>query len=197
MRQRDLGECLHPPGRRAEPGGEPPTELGHLGHHRQQDGGGTRLTFAVVLERGEGEQPGGAPGVVLGQRLLRGLRERDLLSGRTGPGAPLRLGRGPLAAVSHGSGLRCPWRGNDHLLGPVPLLGLVLGGRVLDCVLGLVLGVVVDVDAEVRRQAAQAGRVTLPDGTELPLAGTPVELAEDEGAHGARVLDGELDQAVT
>src|SRR5690606_2750763 len=45
-----------------------------------------------------------------------------------------------------------------------------------------------DVDAEVGGDARQSGRVALSDGAELPLGAVPVELAEDHGRLGGRVL---------
>lgn len=92
------------------------------------------------------------------------------------PGAPVRL-RVPSRRLHGLLGL--------HGSGPVPRCGIL---RLRRC------RVVVDVDAEVPGQARQPGRVPLSDRTELPRAEAPVELAEDEGAHLSRLLDGEGEQ---
>src|SRR5689334_14052700 len=54
-----------------------------------------------------------------------------------------------------------------------------------------------DVYAEVGGDSVQPGGITLPDRAELPLHAVPVQLAEDHGSLGGRVLaevvTGELD----
>ncbi len=57
VRKGHLCEGLHTAGRGTEGRGESAPELGHLGHHRQQNGRRAGLTFPVVSERRGGEEP--------------------------------------------------------------------------------------------------------------------------------------------
>ncbi len=215
MGQRHLGERLHATGGRAERGGEAASELGHLGHHRQQDGGGPHLALLVALERRDREQPGGPPGVVLGERLPGRLGEGDLLPrrtraaaarlGRHGGGARSRIGDhcGPICGRARrdrsiGAGGR-RLRGSTGSTGSTGSSGSVRllrsGGSLRrPGFVGFPVCLPVDVDAEVRGEPGQTGLVSLAHGTELPLLAPAVELAEDEGRLRARALDGEPDE---
>ncbi len=126
VRQGDLGERLHPAGRGAEGGGEAAAELRHLRHHGQHDGGGPRLALPVALEGGAGEQPGGAPGVVVGEGLLGRTGQGDLLLRGTGAARGLRPVGGGGGRTGLG-GLRTRRRPVDGV--PVPALGGYARGR--------------------------------------------------------------------
>ncbi|CAO0837247.1 hypothetical protein SMICM17S_04802 [Streptomyces microflavus] len=206
VRQRHLGERLHPAGRCAEPGG------------RRRPNSGTwaitdrttrwpRLALAVALERRDGEQPGGAPRFVVGEALPGRTGEGDLLLRRTGTasglgrsgGAVLRRGRGDVVRAGAGGlggdpggggGLPGGLRQRGLLCVLLPLLLLALFPRIL------LRRVIVDVDAVVGRQPREPRRVPLADGAELPLPRTPVQLAEDDRTDLVGLLHGEPDQAV-
>ncbi len=91
--ERYLGERLHPAGGSPETSGEASTELRHFRHDGEQDRCRAHLPLPVALVGGDGEEPGGLPRIVLRQRLLRGLRESDLLLGRARSAAAGGLGR--------------------------------------------------------------------------------------------------------
>lgn len=183
----------------AEAGGEPPTELRHLCHHGQQYRRGTGLPVPVTLQRGHGKEARTRPGIVLRKGLLGCSGERDLL---------LRGARacGSLDGGCRGGGLGrrgdirggCGRRVRFGILpglfvgrGPERFHCLFLGNRFgLD---GLV-GVVIDVHAVIGGESRESRFVPLPHGTELPLTRAPVQLPEDQSAHGARVVDREPKQ---
>src|SRR5690606_8094731 len=119
--------------------------------------------------------------------LLRGARSRRLFPGRD---LVVRWARSGDRAW-HRLRLRLSgWSGDGRI-------GLLVAPCVVQRFLCVGVGVIVDGDAVVRCKSGQSRVVALSDGTELPLFPTPVQLTEDDRAHGAGVIDGELEEVLT